>query len=236
LTARFSPCSLSYPYSLAPSPSRSCSCSILTGQRPRSCEETSTPNAVEGAPSLPTHPIQKLSGKTRQKAARGLRGVEADLAKAPPPDPPPPRPPCGVAPRLPAAIVHGDVVSIVGASRDCAPRDVRSRQQVDRLGGPQQPQQERVATKKSSMELMPPLARAAKNSMPSPRWHRVRCSSRHCRSGFTTLPPVPLQEQPDVVLLLERLRSHKVLVIREYCGHEDLRGSGRQSVIPYVHG
>jgi hypothetical protein len=57
-----------------------------------------------------------------------------------------------------------------------------------------------------------------------------------CRSGFTTLPPVPLQEQPAVVLLLEGLRSHKVLVIREYGGHEDLRGSGRRSVIPYVHG
>jgi hypothetical protein len=32
------------------------------------------------------------------------------------------------------------------------------------------------------------------------------------------------------------LRSHKVLVMREYGGHEDLRGSGRRSVIPYVHG
>jgi hypothetical protein len=32
------------------------------------------------------------------------------------------------------------------------------------------------------------------------------------------------------------LRSHKVLVIREYGGHEDLRGSGRRSVIPYIHG
>jgi hypothetical protein len=39
-----------------------------------------------------------------------------------------------------------------------------------------------------------------------------------------------------VVLLLDGLRSHKVLVIREYGGHEDLRGSGRRSVIPYVHG
>jgi hypothetical protein len=57
-----------------------------------------------------------------------------------------------------------------------------------------------------------------------------------CRSGFMTLPPVPLQEQSAVVLLLEGLRSHKVLVIREYSGHEDLRGSGRRSVIPYVHG
>jgi hypothetical protein len=39
-----------------------------------------------------------------------------------------------------------------------------------------------------------------------------------------------------VVLLLEGLRSHKVLVIRKYGGHEDLRGSSRRSVIPYVHG
>jgi hypothetical protein len=39
-----------------------------------------------------------------------------------------------------------------------------------------------------------------------------------------------------MVLLLEGLRSHKVLVIREYGGHEGLRGSGRRSVIPYVHG
>jgi hypothetical protein len=39
-----------------------------------------------------------------------------------------------------------------------------------------------------------------------------------------------------VVLLLEGLRSHKVLVIREYGGHDDLRDLGRWSVIPYVHG
>jgi hypothetical protein len=39
-----------------------------------------------------------------------------------------------------------------------------------------------------------------------------------------------------VVLLLEGLRSHEVLPMREYGGHENLRGSGRRSVIPYVHG
>jgi hypothetical protein len=39
-----------------------------------------------------------------------------------------------------------------------------------------------------------------------------------------------------VVLLLEGLRSLEELAIREYGGHEDLRGSGRWSVIPYVHG
>jgi hypothetical protein len=44
------------------------------------------------------------------------------------------------------------------------------------------------------------------------------------------------REQPAVVLLLEGLRSHKVLVMRKYGGHEDLRGSGRRIVISYVHG
>jgi hypothetical protein len=39
-----------------------------------------------------------------------------------------------------------------------------------------------------------------------------------------------------VVLLLEGLRSHEELAIREYGGHKDLHGSGRRSVIPYVHG
>jgi hypothetical protein len=51
-----------------------------------------------------------------------------------------------------------------------------------------------------------------------------------------TLSPVSLQEQPAVVLLLEGLRSHEELAMREYGGHEDLRGSGRRSVIHYVHG
>jgi hypothetical protein len=27
-----------------------------------------------------------------------------------------------------------------------------------------------------------------------------------------------------------------LLAMREYGGHEDLRGSGRRSIIPYVHG
>jgi hypothetical protein len=57
-----------------------------------------------------------------------------------------------------------------------------------------------------------------------------------CQSGFMTLPLVPLQEQPDVVLLLEGHRSLEELAIREYGGHEGLRGSGRRSVIPHVHG
>jgi hypothetical protein len=44
-----------------------------------------------------------------------------------------------------------------------------------------------------------------------------------------------LQEQPDVVLLLEGDLVSWSLAIDERGGHEDLYGSGRQSVIPYVH-
>jgi hypothetical protein len=57
-----------------------------------------------------------------------------------------------------------------------------------------------------------------------------------CRSGFATLPPVPLQEQPAVVLLLEGSLVSWSLAMDKRGGHEDLRGSGRRSVIPYVHG
>jgi hypothetical protein len=58
----------------------------------------------------------------------------------------------------------------------------------------------------------------------------------YSRSGFTTLPPVLLQEQPAVVLLLERVLVSWSLAMNERGGHEDLHGSGRRSVIPYVHG
>jgi hypothetical protein len=57
-----------------------------------------------------------------------------------------------------------------------------------------------------------------------------------CRSGFVTLPPEPLQEQPDVVLLWGRHLASWLLALGEYDGHDDLRGLDRMSVIPYVHG
>ncbi len=57
-----------------------------------------------------------------------------------------------------------------------------------------------------------------------------------CRSGFTTLPPVLLQEQLVVLLLLERDLTSWSLAMDEHGEHKDLRGSGRRSVIPYVHG
>jgi hypothetical protein len=50
-----------------------------------------------------------------------------------------------------------------------------------------------------------------------------------------TLPPVLLQEQPAVVLLLEGVLVSWSLAIDERGGHEGLHGSGRRSVIPYVH-
>jgi hypothetical protein len=58
----------------------------------------------------------------------------------------------------------------------------------------------------------------------------------HCRSSFTTLPPVLLQEHPVVVLLLERALVSWSLAMDKCDGHEDLCGSGRRSVISYVYG
>jgi hypothetical protein len=62
------------------------------------------------------------------------------------------------------------------------------------------------------------------------------CSSTVLKWFYDTSIGTAPREQPAVVLLLEGLRSHKVLVMRKYGGHEDLRGLGRRSVIPYVHG
>jgi hypothetical protein len=56
-----------------------------------------------------------------------------------------------------------------------------------------------------------------------------------CRSCFMTLPPMALQEQSAMVLLLERVLVSWSLAIDEHSGLKDLCGSGRQSVIPYVH-
>jgi hypothetical protein len=57
----------------------------------------------------------------------------------------------------------------------------------------------------------------------------------HYRSGFVTLPPMLLQEQPAVIFLLERGLVSWSLAMDEYGGHQDLRGSGHRSVIPDVH-
>jgi hypothetical protein len=55
-----------------------------------------------------------------------------------------------------------------------------------------------------------------------------------CRSGFTTLPPVLLQEQPTMFLLWARALASWSLTMDECGGHHNLRGSGRHIVIPYV--
>jgi hypothetical protein len=68
-----------------------------------------------------------------------------------------------------------------------------------------------------------------KYQAPLPGASNVEVAQRHfhrCRYWSST----------DVVLLLEGLRSLEELAIREYGGHEDLRGLGRRSVIPYING
>jgi hypothetical protein len=45
----------------------------------------------------------------------------------------------------------------------------------------------------------------------------------------------PLQVQPIVVLLWGRPLASWLLALVERGGHDDLRGLGRLSVIPYVH-
>jgi hypothetical protein len=71
----------------------------------------------------------------------------------------------------------------------------------------------------------------ASRETPSPPTWRTKC-----RSCFTTLPPVSLQEQSTVVLLLEGALVSWSLAMDERGGHGDLRGLGRRSVIHYVHG
>jgi hypothetical protein len=51
-----------------------------------------------------------------------------------------------------------------------------------------------------------------------------------------TFSPEPLQKQPVVILLLDRVLVSWSLAMDERGGHGDLRGSGRLSVIPYAHG
>jgi hypothetical protein len=51
-----------------------------------------------------------------------------------------------------------------------------------------------------------------------------------------TLLLEPLQELPAVVLLWGRPLASWLLALGEYGGHDDLRGLGRLSIIPYIHG
>jgi hypothetical protein len=50
------------------------------------------------------------------------------------------------------------------------------------------------------------------------------------------VPLEPLQEQAVVVLLWRRHLASWLLALGEHGGHDNLCGSGRLSVIPYVHG
>jgi hypothetical protein len=62
-----------------------------------------------------------------------------------------------------------------------------------------------------------------------------RLLSRGRRSGIMIFLSVLLQEQSAVVLLLKMALVSLSLDMDEHGEHEDLRGSCRQSVIPYVH-
>jgi hypothetical protein len=55
-------------------------------------------------------------------------------------------------------------------------------------------------------------------------------------SSFMIFLSVLLQEQPVVVFLLGKTLASCLLAIDERGGHQDLHGSDRRSVIPYVHG
>jgi hypothetical protein len=63
-----------------------------------------------------------------------------------------------------------------------------------------------------------------------------KAEGRACRSGFATLPPMPLQEQPTMVLLLEGTLVSWSLAMDERGRHEDLCGLIHRNVIPYIHG
>jgi hypothetical protein len=71
---------------------------------------------------------------------------------------------------------------------------------------------------------------ASRETPRAPSWYAK------CRSGFTKLPLEPLRQQHTVVLLWERPLASWLLALGERGGHDDLRGSGHLSVIPYVHG
>jgi hypothetical protein len=51
-----------------------------------------------------------------------------------------------------------------------------------------------------------------------------------------TLSPILLLEQYRCDSFIGGAQIVVELAIRKYDGHEDLRGSGRRGVIPYVHG
>jgi hypothetical protein len=70
----------------------------------------------------------------------------------------------------------------------------------------------------------------ASRETPSPPTWRAKYRSR-----FTTLSPEPLRQQPAVILLWGRHLASWLLALGERGGHDDLRGLGRQSLIPYIH-
>jgi hypothetical protein len=70
-----------------------------------------------------------------------------------------------------------------------------------------------------------------------PEKHQAPYLTRQMSKWFydTSTGTAP-RERSAVVLLLEGALVSWLLAMREYGGYEDLRGSDRRSVIPYVHG
>jgi hypothetical protein len=67
----------------------------------------------------------------------------------------------------------------------------------------------------------------ASRETPNPPTWRAKC-----QSGFATLPPEPLRQQPAVVLLWGRPLASWLFAPGERGGHDDLRGLDRLSVYP----
>jgi hypothetical protein len=57
-----------------------------------------------------------------------------------------------------------------------------------------------------------------------------------CQSGFTTLPPASVLEQPAMVHCWSGLGLSSSKLGMMHSGHDDLHGSGGQSETPYAYG
>jgi hypothetical protein len=92
-----------------------------------------------------------------------------------------------------------------------------------------QPNNNRCLTRQISTYVLKTTRRGDQPSSSRLGEYKVEVVLRHfhrCRYRSSTA----------VVLLLEGALVSWLLAMREYGGRKDLRGSGRRSVIPYVHG
>jgi hypothetical protein len=88
---------------------------------------------------------------------------------------------------------------------------------------------EEVATEWTSTTVMKLKTKNDKKILSPPFWRAK------CQSGFTTLPPALLQEQPAVVLYLEMALVSWLLAKDKHGEHSGLHSWGHRSATPYVH-